>query len=323
MARKTVDETDIKILEKLDENVRSGSKEIGRGLKIQRQVVDYRIKKMESNGTILGYRMLANITKLGFQYRRIHVKLHSCSRKQKDGIFGYLVAHPKTVWVVESDGKYDLMSGFIARSPEEFQHSLSEFIGLFSEDIQYYDIAHPLEIIVPSRDFSGRRFARPIKGSIVGDFVPWKTSVLDKKIINELAKDGRQSSPQIAKSIGEAPEKVNYHIKQIMREKLVFSNIQFGYDVFGFELYKTLLYLKKPSQKRINDLKGFARSHTRIWDIIENLGGWQLELDIESKGHKDYYEIMDAVENNFSDILSNFETLYIRKEWKFLFNVFK
>ncbi len=316
------DDIDLKILEKLDENIRIGNKEIGKALGLRRQVVDYRIKKMESNGTIIAYRTLANLSKLGFPYRRVHIKLDSVTRKEKDELFHHLVNHKKTVWVNECDGKYDLMVGIVAYSFSEFQQTFFKIVEKFSDQILYYDIVTVMELIVPGRDFSGAREPRKIKGAITGNFEKEKISEIDKKIINELAANGRQTVLAIAKKIDESPEKTNYHLKQIMKKHLIFSNIQFGYEFFGFELYKTLLYVKKPSRKRIDELKSFVRTYPRIWDISETIGKWQLELDIESRGHKDYYEIMDTVQDKFSDVISHYDTLYIRREWKFLFNVF-
>lgn len=322
MARNLVDQTDIRILEKLVENVRKGSGQMGDELKLRRQVVDYRIKKMESNGTIIGYRMLVNLTKLGFEYRRVHVKLCSLSRKEKEDVLQFLVQHPKTVWVTDCDGKYDLIVGFIASGPYEFERVLSDFLVRFHSVILYYDIVHILELGTPTRDFSGTRHTRPIQGFMTGDFPAERLSDFDKRIVNELARNGRQTALEMAKKIRAEPANVNYHLKQILKKGLVFSNIQFGYDVFGFELYKTLLYLKKPARKRIEELKRFSRSYTRIWDYVETLGKWQFELDIESKGHEDYYEIMDSVQDNFSDIVSSYDTIFIRKERKFSFDVF-
>ncbi len=254
--KKKIDETDLKILEKLDENVRAGSKQIGKELKIPRQVVDYRIKRMESNGTIIDYRMLANLTKLGFPfYYRLHCKFTSISPDEKEAVFSYLLAHNRTVWVVESDGKYDLFAGFATYHSFDFQDMLFEFLATFSNLILEYDFVRVLELVVPGRDFTGKRRIRKIKGSITGRFEPEKLKDIDKKIINELALNGRQTALQIAHKINEPAEKVNYHLKQIMKKELLFSNIQFGYQEFNFELYKTLFYLKKPIRARIEELK--------------------------------------------------------------------
>ena len=317
------DELDIKILEKLDENIRAGSKQIAKELRVRRQVVDYRIKRMEKTGMIIDYRMLGNLSKLGFPpYHKVFVKLHSMPEKLRKEIFEYLVNHKKTVWVIEVDGKYDLGFAVFGKSQYEFQETLFEFLSQYNHLIKYYDFAVVLELIVPSRDFTGTRHARKIKGAVAEKCEPEKISAIDKKIINELAKNGRQTALAIAKKIGESAEVTNYHIKQIMKKKLLFSNIQFGYQIFDFELYKTLIYVKNPVRKRIEEFKKFSRSYPRVWDLLEVQGKWLLELDIESKGHEDYYKIMDAIQEKFSDIIDSYETLYVRKEWKFLFSVF-
>jgi Lrp/AsnC family leucine-responsive transcriptional regulator len=323
MAKNIVDETDLRILEELDKNIRSGSQYIGKKLGLRRQVVDYRIRKLEHNGAIAGYRMLPNLSKLGQFYYRVHIKLRSITELKKKKILDYLLDHKKVVWLSEADGVYNLLVGFVSPTRKEFQDNLFSFIEKFGEYITYYDFIDGLELAIPTRDFIGKKNLRPVKGWILGDFKVEIISEIDKKIISEIALDGAQTSLAIARKIKEPAEKVNYHLKKILQKGLMFSNIKFGYPVFGFELYKTLLYLKKPSRKRIEQLKKFARTYTRIWDYVETIGKWQFELDIESKGHEDYYEIMDAVQNEFSDILSHYETLFVREERKFSFDVFR
>ena len=46
-------------------------------------------------------------------------------------------------------------------------------------------------------------------------------------------------------------------------------------------------------------------------------------MDIEAKDHDDYFHIMQKIMFNFSDIIKNYDTLYVQKERKFLFAVFK
>lgn len=317
-----VDKLDLQILEHLDQNVRAGAKQIGQELKVQRQVVDYRMRRLETNGSIIGYRMLANLSKLGFQYYRLHIKLISCTKKEKTDFFNFLINHPKTVWIVECDGKYDGLVGINTLNSREWQDLLFTVQNKYAALFLYSDFVTPLEIIVPSRDFLGNKKLRNIKGAIVDHSFQEEISEIDKRIINELALDGRQTVLSLAQKINESPEKVNYHVKQILKKGLLFSNIQFGYPVLQYELYKTLLYLKNPDRQCIEELKKFARSYPRIWDIVETQGKWQLELDIESKGHDDYYHIMDSISEKFFDILLYYDTLFIRKEHKFLFRVF-
>ncbi|MFC1774957.1 winged helix-turn-helix transcriptional regulator [Nanoarchaeota archaeon] len=318
-----VDELDIKILQKFDENIRMGSKQIAKELGVRRQVVDYRIKRMEKTGMIINYRMLGNMNKLGFPYyHRICIKLHSIPAKEKKQIYAYLIKHKLILWVIETDGKYDLSYVLVAKDPYEFQDMLFEFVNTYSKQIKYYDFVRVLELMVPTRDFVGTKHIRKIKGAVVEKAEPIKITELDKNIINELAHNGRQTALTIAKKIGVSAEVTNYHIKQIMKKGLLFSNIQFGYPILDFELYKTLLYVKNPIRSRIEDFKGFARSYPRVWDLIETQGKWQLELDIEAKSHVDYYKIMEVIHEKFFDIISAHDTLYIYKERKFLFSMF-
>lgn len=317
------DKLDLMILEKLDENVRSGAKQIAHALKSRRQVVDYRIKRMEKRGIIANYRMLANFSKLGLIYHRLHIKLGRCSLSEKETIISYFVKNLRTNWVVECDGRYDLMVGIFTNNVIEFQDLLFSFVSAFSQKIDYYDFVRLIEILASVRDFSKTRKSRGLRGAVVDDSKPEKISLIDKKIINILAENGKMPIVDIAKTIHEPVEKVKYHLRKILKNKVLFSNIQYGYNLLGFELYKTLFYLSDPNRERIEKLKSFGRSYPRVWNSQEAQGKWQIEMDIEAKNHEDYFKIMDEIMSRFYDIIKNYDTLFVRNERKFLFAVFQ
>ena len=317
-----IDKLDLRILEKLDENIRYSSKKIARELKSSRQVIDYRIKRMEKSKIIANYRMLGNFSKLGFIYYRLHIKFRCSSKIDKKKATDYFVEKTYTNWVAECDGKYDLMIGIFTKNVQNFQNVLFSFVSKFFDKIDYYHFVRLLEILVPMRDLNNKLKNRKLRGAVVDQSSPVKLSSVDKKIINVLAKNGKTNIVDISKEIDESIEKVKYHLKKILQNKIMFSNIQYGYNLMGFELYKTLFYLHNPEREKIEKLKKFGRNYPHIWNSQEAQGNWQVEMDIEAKSHEQYLQILDTIMTSFSEIVKNYDTLFIRKEHKFLFAPF-
>jgi len=68
---KTVDEKDMYILETLEKNARTSFTSIAEFLKLSETAIRKRIKKLEKNGIIFGYRAKVNYKKLGYSNKII------------------------------------------------------------------------------------------------------------------------------------------------------------------------------------------------------------------------------------------------------------
>ena len=73
---------DRKILYELDLNCRQSNTQIGKKVGLSRQVVEYRIKKMEDEGVIQNYYTVIDTYKLGYTFYRYYINLQSISRKR-------------------------------------------------------------------------------------------------------------------------------------------------------------------------------------------------------------------------------------------------
>ncbi|WP_353096037.1 Lrp/AsnC family transcriptional regulator [Tissierella praeacuta] len=78
-----MDDLDIKIINIISNNARISHEEIGRILHISRQAIHQRIKKLEENGVIKGYKSIIDWTELGEGTRAyIYVKVNMSNFKE-------------------------------------------------------------------------------------------------------------------------------------------------------------------------------------------------------------------------------------------------
>lgn len=78
-----MDATDYKILELLQKNARISMKSIGQKVGLTAPAVSDRIKKMEKNDVILGYKAVVNVEKLGKKVRAL-VEISMNAQKRKE-----------------------------------------------------------------------------------------------------------------------------------------------------------------------------------------------------------------------------------------------
>ena len=81
-----LDIKDRKILYELDINARQSFSEISKKVRLSKEVVNYRIKRLEKLGIVKGYYALINISRLGYMCNRFLIKLKNATPKKEQEI---------------------------------------------------------------------------------------------------------------------------------------------------------------------------------------------------------------------------------------------
>jgi len=141
-----IDNLDIKILKKVAENARKSIVEIASELKQSVRVINYRIKQLEKNKIILGYKIAINYEKLGIQFFKTFIYLDNPQTERKQSLVRYLEQNKNIIHHVKVLGNWDLEPEFEVYSEAEFNKILQEIKD------QYSDIIKNLEIITISKE---------------------------------------------------------------------------------------------------------------------------------------------------------------------------
>jgi len=131
------EEIDIKILKVLAQNVRKPIVEIAHKVKKSVPFVIKRIKKMEKNGIIQGYRPLFNWNLLGYKYFKID--LHLNNHKLNKELFRFCQKHPNIIQVDQTIGGSDFEFEVYVKEKEDLKKIINEIRSKFSEVFVNYD----------------------------------------------------------------------------------------------------------------------------------------------------------------------------------------
>lgn len=134
-----VDETDRAILKELSIDARQSSLEISKKVGQSERVVRYRIKRMEDEKIILGYRPFTDTVLLGMKFYKILISLKDAKSEDRKRIRAHLAQDPNIAFFTEFAGGYEMEYEGYFRDTQElyaFISSLRDFApGMIKEII--------------------------------------------------------------------------------------------------------------------------------------------------------------------------------------------
>ncbi len=324
-SRAKLDKFDRSILWNLDVNSRYSYSEIARAVRLSKQSVKYRIGKMESSGLLRGYRMIGNLSSLGFMYCRLHINFLNSDRADEKGIIDTITKNEKAHWVASSDGPYDLLVGLVGKNEMEIEKTVSDILAPHRERIASYDFVIVTRLVLFNRGYWLDKKSPELK-YMVGTEAPYvkQTPFVfdenDRSILAMLAENARAPISRIAKKAGLSPETVSYKIKKFEKSGLIAKYfLLLDHRKGGTQLYKTLLYVNPLGERREKELAAFIAMNPYVIDYAKTLAPWQMEIDLEARDNEHYHEIIADILDKFKGLIKSYQTLYVLKEHKFLY----
>jgi Lrp/AsnC family transcriptional regulator, leucine-responsive regulatory protein len=140
-----IDETDRKILQILAENSRISILDLAEKLKTTRDVVAYRIKKLEKSGIIMGYRALIDLDKIGFGLYKIILRLDNFSEEAERGLVSFCQSSPNVVQYLRLVGSWDVEVEVEIQGEKELYSLIDEMRKRFGRFVKDFDVLHIVE----------------------------------------------------------------------------------------------------------------------------------------------------------------------------------
>jgi DNA-binding Lrp family transcriptional regulator len=305
-----IDLKDRKILYQLDLNCRQSNAQIGKKVGLSKQVVDYRIKKMEDEGVITGYWTAINTYKLGYYVFRIYINLIDVSVKIKNEIIQYFVDN-KDVWaVLTSKGPVDLDVILWVKDVYAFNrywiNTLQKYGHYFSKNIISI-LTHVMSckktyLIDNNMSSSQREFYQT---NCEGN--PILIDEVDYRILDELALNARGSLLDLAKKINCSPQTIQYRIKQLMKKDIIQAfRISITHTKLGLQECNVDLYLKDQTLRK--QILEYLKEKPNIYDImVMNIGWNDIGFQVYITNLNDLSNLMEDIETKFPDAIRRYE----------------
>ncbi|HJX50931.1 hypothetical protein A3K73_00040 [Candidatus Pacearchaeota archaeon RBG_13_36_9] len=135
------DKYDLLILRELDIDARKSLVELSKKVRLSRDAIRNRIKKLIDNKIILAFTPVYNPPKMGYStINYVFISLYNPSKEQEEKFLEYLKSNKHVTYIASLIGKWDYILDIMAENPGQFDRILKEIRQKFPSLIKDYEI---------------------------------------------------------------------------------------------------------------------------------------------------------------------------------------
>jgi Lrp/AsnC family transcriptional regulator, leucine-responsive regulatory protein len=309
-----LDKKDRKLLYLLDVNGRLPFTRLAKKTGMSKQLVKYRIARLESEGFIKGYFPMVDTSRLGFVTFRVYLKFRNLTPSKHEEIVDYL-KRQKSIWaVVMLAGKWDVALGVAVKDIYDFYENWDKLLEKYLVNVGDYKISIYSPIYHYSKSYIiGEEDKSRVR--VLGGREKAKFDDKDIQILIALSKNARMSLLDLSKKVRLTPESVNYRMKQLEKKEIIQGfRAMIDFSKLGYEFYKAEIRLS--SLDRMKDIMGFCHRHSNIYQLDKTIGGETLEVEFHVKSLREMLGIIDEFEKAFPKLIERFDYITVLSEEK-------
>ncbi len=314
-----LDTKDTKILTQLEVNARQSNNQIGKKVRLSKEVVKYRIDQLIENGVIVRFHTVVNYFKLGVIKFKLYLRLTNANKAKLEEIAHYFRNHPKTEWVALTTGRWDIILGFLVKNVNEFDDEVQTVINNFSEYIPEKSVTTTLYLAHETRGYLEQK---PKKEALrivyhTSKDAQEEIDAIDEEIVRLIANHARMPATEIAKKIKATPRVVHYRLKELERKKIILAyRAHLEPKAVGRIFCKAIIYLSNPTKNRLTAFIDYAASLSgAVWPQ-RVMGAWDFELDMELKSYDEFQDVLFDLKEKFPEVIRSHEFCIVSKEFK-------
>jgi len=315
----TLDKLDRKIIYELDLNSRIAASKLARNLKVSREVVDYRIKRLIENKYIRSFYTHIHSEKLGYTSYRVYFKIKGMDENEEKKLIEYFCNHENVFWVVSCNGAYDLIIHLAEQDAYKFNEILQEFLQRYDS----YFISKDITLVTRLYDFrksflseKSVNYQNPVIYGLKKSFL--EIDKKDAEILKLLSNNARIPVIEIAKRLNITSSAVIYRIRELEKKEVITGySCTINSPNLGLVYCKVFLTLNFGDKKKQQELYQYCLQHQNIIRILYCIGHWDFEMDIMAESTSLFNELLKEIKKRFSEIIRNCESAIITQSYKF------
>ncbi|MFC1801533.1 winged helix-turn-helix transcriptional regulator [Nanoarchaeota archaeon] len=312
-----LDLKDKKILFELDKNSRIPLSELGKKVRLSKEVVFHRINNLIKKGFILRFQAIISTYRLGYQSFKIYFKLQNMTQESRKNMQEFLMKHPSVYWIGNCQGRWDLIIASWAKNIKDFGDLEDELLNKFSNHILEKEVTISRRSVQYNRRWFYNNKVEPVEMSYGEDLEEIKLKKIDFEILKNIANNARIKITELAKKINTSITVARYRLKQLEKNKIILGyKYALNPKLLNYETCKSFVFLKNITAEKKKQLINYCKMNPNIINTVQTIGPWDLEIELEVKNFEEYYQIMNNIQEKFNGIIKSYESVLFSSEPK-------
>jgi len=289
---------------------------VAKRLGCQSSRVAYTLRKLRDDG-IITRRPIVNYSQLGYTNVGVYFSLRSARRERVEALLTSLARRSEVAWLGSLAGAHQY--GMAVLVP-----SLAVF-GTFLRDLgDQYDALLAARVIVPRLlvygypRYASAKTLRPHSAIALIGTQPTPIDALDHAILQHLVNGESGSIRDLAHQLSASSATVERRVTRLEREGVIVRWIySINTELLGRHAFRLLLSTPHSSTGLEIKLKQFCARHPAVTMLIQCLGGWDYEIEVEVDDPKEITTLAQQLLEAFEGNLEQVQICSELRDWKF------
>lgn len=291
-----LDVKDRKILSEMEMNARVPWSELAKKVGVSKQVVKYRVEKLEREGFIQGYNAIVDVAKLGETIYVVYLKLVGISSRDEEKWMRAVDKDAYVLGVGKNAGRWDLTIVIRARDNREFSEVFDRIAKGRGDKIKERLVTSE----VSSTYFSTTLVFDSKFREFSTSYGEVKVDGKDVEIVRELSTNARANLLEISEGVGMSPNGTKERIKRLEKEKLIIGyKTKVNYEKLGYLHFRVFLHLNKFDEVFYERVREFLKKSGRVESVSRYVGYADVDFRCYAKSLEEFYDFVSSLRDAF------------------------
>lgn len=308
-----LDSTDLKILSCLDTDARQTESAIAKQLKTSKQVIRYRLNRLEQKNIIQNYYTVLDVGQLGFDSYYIFLQLTGLNPNEEIELYKKIQSLPQIAWMVTGVGRWDVVLLFCAKSIDSFHKQLSQLKALFGNNLHELTYTTLIQAEHISYKFLDNKSDESLKTTPRNKIL--ELTDTDKKILKKISLNGRMLVTDIANKTKIPLHSVHYALKNMKQNKVIQGfRPKININSLGKQWHLLLFKFKSTSLNKVNSMISYCKETDSVYYVTNTVGNYDLMIDVHVNSIEEFRKFLFDIKDNFADLILLYESIFVFDE---------
>ncbi len=303
-----LDQKDWSLLRALDEDSRQPYVRLAKRLRLSKDAVIYRIRRLEKEGVVRGLHAVVDAGRIGMLGFRLLLKFTHLTPEREAEAIAFLLANEHLRWAVSAEGKWDLNTYFLYRTAEEMYAFYEELFRRYGNNVEERNLAIYVRLEYFNRGFPGANERKSVVAYSIGG--QERLDKEDEAILHAVERDARTSALELGRQAGVTAVTAIRKLRSLEERGIITGyRAVFDLEKLGYLYYKLHVMLFETTPERTQGLRNYLRMQPAIVyeDVI--MGGFDLEYELQVRSVAELRAFISELRARFADIIKDHEVL--------------